>query len=128
MNTDTLFLPQSLFWTLEGGLGLTLLLLLWVAQAVRRWHDGPTWRLLLAMGLVIALALIVAACQLGTFTSRSFEASMLFNVALLGLVLAGALHLLVSCLWPRPQLPPTVRPPTPPLTQQHRREARRWKH
>jgi hypothetical protein len=144
MTTGTTTLPLSLFWTLEAGFALTLALLLWVAQALRRWPGGPLWTrqddgggtlrgllhglLLLAISTVIALALLVVGCQLGTFTTRSFDASTLFNLALLGLVLAGALHLGVAGLWPRQPPTPTVRPPTPPLTQQSRREARRWKH
>ena len=129
MTTNAQVLPQSLFWTLEGGLALTLFLVLSATQAARRAHGHPVWRLVVVQGLLVALGMLVAGSQLGTITPSLLDASTLGTLALLGLLLATGLHLVVTSLASRLDPMLTVRPPTPPLTQQQRsrREDRRWR-
>ena len=131
MSADMLLLPLMLFWTLEIGCLLTLVLLLGVAQALRRWPGGgplcnvARGLLMGAMSTLIALLLLVAGLQLGQFTAHSFDAPTLFNLELAGLLLASLLHLVCSCLLPLHRLTPPVRPLTSRPPEQERSTHRR---
>lgn len=110
-------LPLSLFWTLEGGGVLTLILL--QALALRSRVGGVSWLLLAAIGTLLAMVLLLLAVQVGQVNPSMLDSSALFTAELLGLVLASMQHLLLSCLWP---VPP---PPAPIASRQEGRRSRR---